>query len=138
MPRVRKTASGAAAQPVEAFSGQEYGKGVAQEKMQRAMPVPSEVSSAQTVNPPTGPVSAPGRPPTDLNQLRESLAGIGGILNQPDDRPDIPFTQMLDDPQSMMNLNVMRSVNKTGEIMRELSRRTGDSTFADLAAKAGF
>lgn len=138
MPRVRKTAAGTPAQPIQAFSGQQYGRGAEQERMQQAMPTPNEPTVAETA-PATSQVNEQTqRQPMDLAQLRETLAGVGGILNQPDERPDVPFTQLLDDPQSLMNLNVMKSVNKTGEVMRELSRRTGDPTFADLAAKAGF
>jgi hypothetical protein len=38
---------------------------------------------------------------------------------------------------SQMRAGVLPAVNRTGEIMRELSRRTGDPTFANLAARAG-
>lgn len=139
MPRVRKTAAGTNAQPVQAFTGQQYGEGARQEAMQRAMPVPAErpVSAMQPSTPVEGAGEPAQRPPVDFARLQEALRGVGGVLRQPDERPDVPFTQTLNDPAEMMKLNMMPSINRTGEIMRELSRRTGDSTFADLAAKAG-
>jgi len=145
MPRAKKTSSGVPGQPVEAIRGQEYGKGVEQEALQRAMPAPKQPNVAETM--PTQSVApeqnspeeqqAAVRPPMDLNALREQLNGVGGLLRQPDERPDVPFTSTLSDPGAAMRLGIAGPTNRTGEFMRELSRRTGDSMFADLAARAG-
>lgn len=144
MPRTRKTPTGAPAQPIKAIPGQEYGRGVAQEAMQRAMPTPS----APAIKPPTTQPSQPQQPveqttqtpakqPVDPARVAQMLRGVGGLLQRPDDRPDVSFAKTLDNPEEAFRAGVMPTVNRTGEIMRDLSRRTGDSSFADLAAKAG-
>lgn len=149
MPRARKTSSGAKAQPVQAVTGQEYGRGVQQEVLQRAMPAPAmpsvqpsppqpQPAQTQTQQSPDQTQGQPQQPQTpDFNAIRNSLQGMGGVLRRPDDRPDIPFTATLNDPTTNFNLGTFNPVNRTGEMMRELTRRTGDSTFADLAARAG-
>lgn len=140
MPRVRKTSDGKSAQPVQAITGQEYGKGKVQENLQKAMPSPQAPPIVPpTVSAPTqpdGPVRTTPRP--DLGQLAATLKGVGGILTRPDDQPNVPFTQSLDDPMSRLMAGERQTLNRTGELMRELTRRTGDPLFADLAAKAGF
>lgn len=146
MPRTRKTPTGAPAQPVQAIPGQEYGRGVQQEAMQRAMPTPSVPSTQAPERPITQPqpqvadqqvTQAPTRQPVDPAQIAQLLRGVGGLLQRPDDRPDVSFAKTLENPEAAFRAGVMPTVNRTGEIMRDLSRRTGDSTFADLAAKAG-
>jgi len=76
--------------------------------------------------------------PPDFNQLRQVLSGVGGILNRPDDRPNVSFADGIDDPMAQMRSGTLAAANRTGEMMRELSRRTGDGSFADLAARAGY
>jgi len=141
VPRVRKTQSGIPAQPVEAVRGQEYGQGVVQESLQRAMPTPSDTQSFEmpvNAQPPQGGEPAQSAPPPDFNQLRQTLSGVGGLLNRPDDRPNVSFADGIDDPMAQMRSGTLSAANRTGEMMRELSRRTGDGSFADLAARAGF
>lgn len=144
MPRTRKTPTGAPAQPVQAIPGQQYGRGVQQEAMQRAMPTPSvpptQAPQGSAVEPQAAgePAQVPSRQPVDPAQIAELLRGVGGLLKRPDDRPEISFAKTLDNPEAAFQAGVMPTVNRTGEIMRDLTRRTGDSTFADLAAKAGF
>lgn len=146
MPRVKKTSSGSPAQPVQAIVGQEYGRGIEQERMQRAMPAPreearyempanSQPQMVQSEQPQQQEQTA--REP-DFAQLRDALSGIGGVLNRPDDRPNISAVDAISDPMSQLRAGVMPPANRTGEMMRELSRRTGDPTFANLAARAGF
>lgn len=139
MPRVRKTPTGQSAQPIQAITGQEYGKGKVQEALQKAMPTPQTQPSAPSPNTrsaePTAPAQSTPRP--NLAQITETLKGVGGVLTRPDDQPNVPFTQSLDDPMSRLMAGERQTINRTGEIMRELTRRTGDSLFADLAAKAG-
>jgi len=138
MPRAKKTSSGVPGQPVQAIRGQEYGKGVEQEALQRAMPAPAEPGVAVLTSPSETSESEPQRPPVDIAALQQTLSGMGGILKRPDDRPDVPFTSSLTDPGAPLRMGIVSPVNRTGELMRELSRRTGDSMFADLAAKAGY
>ena len=142
MPRARKTMAGQPAQKINAIKGQEYGQGVVQEKLQRAMPAPA----TQTKTPPPQPsqptpaqeVAPAPRPRLDPAALRQHLQGMGGILRRPDDRPDQRFDVTITDPAARINMGFAPPVNRLGEQMRELSRRTGDPTFADLAAKAGY
>lgn len=142
MPRVRKTTSGIPAQPVQAIAGQEYGQGVRQERLQESMPVPSEqVRFEMPINSGQANVQQQQnetRQPPDFSQLRQALNGVGGLLKRPDDRPNISAVDAISDPMSQMRAGVLPTVNRTGEMMRELSRRTGDPTFANLAARAGF
>lgn len=142
MPRARKTMAGQPAQKIDAIKGQEYGQGVIQERLQRAMPAPSSQSKpAVTQTPQPGPAeeAAPApRPPVDPAALRQQLQGMGGILRRPDDRPDQRFDVTITDPTARINMGFAPPVNRLGEQMRELSRRTGDPTFANLAARAGY
>jgi len=150
VPRTRKTASGQNAQPIQAIPGQEYGRGVAQERMQAAMPTPAAtpVAPPQTQTMPTAanPNPEPNpeasaqpqqQPSMDPAQLQAMLKGVGGLLRAPDDRPNVSFTQTLNDPSAALRLGTLPPTNRLGEMMRDLTRRTGDNTFADLAAKAG-
>ena len=141
MPRAKKTSSGSPAQPIQAIVGQEYGQGVRQERLQRSMPAPREQAkyempaNVQPSAPPVQQNETPQKP--DFSQLRDALSGVGGLLNRPDDRPNISAVDAISDPMSQMRAGVLPAVNRTGEMMRELSRRTGDPTFANLAARAG-
>lgn len=148
MPRARKTQSGAKAQPVQAIRGQEYGKGVVQERMQRAMPAPNQtaapvrtvVETAPQRNEPATQTPTDNTPPqrqVDFGQLTEQLRGAGGLLRRPDDRPDVPFNATLNNPDAAARLGLVPPSSRTGQIMRDLSARTGDPVFADLAARAG-
>jgi len=145
MPRAKKTASGVPGQKVQAITGQEYGKGKQQEALQRTMPAPNQVAVTPPAptrvqpNPePTPQAAAPqSRPQMDFGQLTEQLRGAGGILRQPDDRPDVPFNATLNDPSAAARLGLASPKSRTGQIMRDLSDRTGDPVFADLAARAG-
>ena len=144
MPRARKTQSGAKAQPVQAIRGQEYGQGVIQERMQRSMPAPNEAPVAQqqvvqsdvSAGQESVEVAAP-RQPLDFGQLTDQLRGACGLLRRPDDRPDVPFNATLNDPDAAARLGLVPPSSRTGQIMRDLSARTGDPVFADLAARAG-
>lgn len=147
MPRAKKTLSGTTGQKVEPIKGQTYGEGVRQKELQQAMPAPN--AQSQNVLAPTAPQSqptpqpqaqtdVPAQPvaqaqPMDINVLRERLAGVGGQLTRPDDQPNVPFNKNLDNPMASPGKPF---VNRTGQIMRDLSARTGDPLFAELAARA--
>lgn len=142
MPRAKKTIGNMTPQKVEAFTGQTYGMATQQEGLQRAMPAPS-VGDTPMPSTAQEPVSAPQESvqamPTaprtlDINALRQTLAGVGGQLTRPDDQPNRPFNDRLNDPMGPMSAPI---VNRTGQIMRDLTTRTGDPMFAELAARAG-
>lgn len=132
MPRAKKTLSGAPGQKVEAFTGQTYGLGKQQEQMQRAMPAPNQTAVVVTPTENTVPQQRMG-----LGELTEQLRGAGGLLRKPDDRPDVPFNATLNNPDAAARLGLVPPRSRTGQIMRDLSSRTGDPVFADLAARAG-
>ncbi len=73
----------------------------------------------------------------DLAALIQQLKGVGGQLNAPDDQPDKPFNTGLPGGVGNEIGSPMRPyVNRTAQIMRDLSARTGDPIFANLAARA--
>lgn len=141
MPRAKKTLTGGTGQAAQPFTGQTYGEGVRQQALQEAMPAPkvsapsapAPTEAPQPAEQPVDTAVAP-RPRMDMAALREQLAGVGGVLTRPDDQPDVPFNRNLDNP---MVGATKPYVNKTGQIMRDLSMRTGDPLFAELAARAG-
>jgi hypothetical protein len=105
------------------------------------MPTPADTQSFEmSANAQPVPGSQPEQSAQspDFNQLRQVLSGVGGILNRPDDRPNVSFADGIDDPMAQMRSGTLAAANRTGEMMRELSRRTGDGSFADLAARAGY
>lgn len=150
MPRAKKTATGKPAQPIQAFTGQQYGQGVAQESLQRAMPTPNEVAGSPKPTP-TAPQTTPQAsapqtsspqeqqtPKPDFATLLQQIQGQGGVLNRPDEQPNVPYNATLSSGDPSARIPFMPKQSRTGDIMRELSRRTGDPTFADLAARAGY
>lgn len=144
MPRAKKTLAGGRGQASQVIKGQTYGEGVQQQALQATMPAP-QANTGVTV-PKTQPAaqSAPmqdqGGTQTqkpDLAALLQQLKGAGGQLNAPDDQPDKPFNTGLSGGVGNQIGSPMRPyVNRTAQIMRDLSARTGDPIFANLAARA--
>ena len=112
------------------------------------MPAP-QANTGVTV--PTAQPSAPSASPSeptqdqgntqgqkpDLAALLQQLKGVGGQLTAPDDQPDKPFNTGLPGGVGNQIGSPMRPyVNRTAQSMRDLSARTGDPIFANLAARA--
>lgn len=148
MPRAKKTLAGGQGQASQVIKGQTYGEGVQQQALQAVMPAPQAnmgvtVPSAQA-SAPSGSQSEPTQDQggtqaqkPDLAALIQQLKGVGGQLNAPDDQPDRPFNTGLPGGVGNEIGNPMRPyVNRTAQIMRDLSARTGDPIFANLAARA--
>lgn len=147
MPRAKKTLAGGQGQASQVIKGQTYGEGVQQQALQAVMPAP-QANTGVTV--PTTQPAAQSAPQStsmqdqggvqaqkpDLASLLQTLKGAGGQLTAPDDQPDQPFNYGLSGgPGSDIGNPMKPYVNRTGQIMRELSARTGDPIFANLAAK---
>lgn len=146
MPRAKKTLAGGQGQASQVIKGQTYGEGVQQQALQATMPAPQAntgvtVPRAQPSQEQPAVESAPDtagvqQQKPDLAALLQQLKGVGGQLNAPDDQPDKPFNYGLEGgPGSNIGNPMKPYVNRTGQIMRELSARTGDPIFANLAAK---
>jgi len=144
MPRAKKTMSGTPGQGVQAIQGQTYGEGVAQENLQRAMPAPNVQAMRAPAQPAQAPQQAPqqtqpARQPMSIDEVQQMVAGLGGTLSAPDDRPNVPFTQGLASSAGMPSpLTNPTNRHRSKEMMYRLSEITGDPIFADLAQKSGY
>lgn len=134
MPRSRKTSSGSTAQPVEAITGQQYGRAVQQEALQRSMPVPNEAVQAQGTAPQGAAPATAMRPRLAPEQAMSLLSGMGGILSAPDDNPNIPITDGLTTGPGR-GPEVMRNQSALGDTLRRLAMQTNDPVFSRLASK---
>ena len=147
MPRAKKTLAGGQGQASQVIKGQTYGEGVQQQALQATMPAPQANTGVRV---PTAQPSASSTPQSepmqdqggtqaqkpDLAALLQQLKGAGGQLTAPDDQPDVPFNYgMSGGPGPDIGNPMKPYVNRTGQIMRELSARTGDPIFANLAAR---
>lgn len=143
MPRKRKTATGYDAQDVKSVAGQRYGEGTQQAALQRVMPAPNVVGPSATPAPAAAPAATPApaqqAPMTDaeLMQIASQMKGQAGLLTAPTNRPNEPLTAGLPSgpgpgPEAMM----MRQGSPTAKVLRDISRATGDSYLADLAARS--
>lgn len=142
MPRARKTQSGAPAMAMASIPGQQYGAGVEQQALQKAMPAPKSQTpqvvaraAAQQAAASQGQQPAGGAAP--LAQLAAQLKGRVGIMGAPTARPEEPVTQGLSrglgaGPEVLG----MRMKSPLGEMMRAVARQTGDPMLAMLADKA--
>ena len=137
MPRNRRTISGQAAQPIGAVAGQQYGAGVEQMAMQRAMPAPQVAGAGQGA--PGAPAPAPGGAPPRINmaelmQRAQALQPATGLLPAPTNRPNEPVTAGLSrGPGPGPEALAVRRGSPAGEMLRRLSAETGDPMFARLA-----
>lgn len=149
MPRTRKTQSGAPAQKIGATPGQNYGMGVQQMQLQRAMPAPNNAQADQSALPTPSQMPPPpqaAQPPAqqqpqmtmgDVIAQAQGMAGQGGLLNAPTSLPNQPVTAGLPSgpgpgPEVLGN----PQASKAGQWLRALSARTGDPTFARMADRA--
>lgn len=136
MPRARKTATGAKAQPPTPVAGQTYGMGVEQQRLAEAMPSPL----ASGVAPP--PAQAPNAAsvplaPADPFAAAQAMAGRAGVLRPPTQRPNEPLTAgMTRGPGPGPSALPMPSSSPLGDTMRRLAQISGDPYLAELAAKA--
>lgn len=148
MPRAKKTMSGAPGQGVQAIQGQTYGEGVAQERLQKAMPAPNisetratpqTISTPETTSATTSSRSPQQqRPRMGIEDIQKLVAGLGGTLTAPDDRPNVPFTTGLQNgPSPSISLPTSTRNFKTVETFRQLTVSTGDPIFSELASKMG-
>jgi hypothetical protein len=140
MARKRKTMTGQAAQPIGAVAGQEYGAGIEQMAMQRAMPAPQV--SGVAAGAPGAPAPAPGGTPPRINmaelmQRAQALQPETGLLTAPTNRPTEPVTAGLSrGPGPGPEALAVRRGSPAGEMLRKLSMETGDPMFARLADQA--
>lgn len=146
MPRARKTLSGAKAMGVVDVPGQMYGKGVEQQKLQKAMPAPQaqlpKAVPPQPARQRQAPVAAPAptakTPPRDPKDALAAMKGNLGLFTKPTSRPDEPVTAGLKSgPGPGPEVLGMHRINPVGDTLRALSRTIGDPYFAELARKAG-
>lgn len=145
MPRRRRTQSGAPAQRIASVPGQRYGEGVAQQQMQRELPAPNrrEQAAAPAAAPTQMPDVAhhePAQAALSLNDIvaraAQMRADVGdGLLFAPSERPDEPITTGLSSGPGAGPeiLGGMASSSPGGRFLRDLSARTGNPYFAQLA-----
>jgi len=143
MPRKRPpTAAGYAPQAKNPVAGQEYGRGAEQQRLEQAMPTPSQPTvpaAATTGGQPTGmqPVAAPAPSFADVLSAAQAAGADSQLLTAPTTRPSEPVTAGLSrgpgvGPQAMG----MKRGSPTGDLFRRLSATLGDPYFAELADKA--
>lgn len=141
MPRSRKTAAGTPAQPVQAMTGQQYGKAREQEALQQAMPVPAVPTTlaprAQQQPASEVPVAPQPRPRMAPEEAMAFLSGMGGILTAPDDNPALPVTDGLSTgpgrgPEALSGQSAL------GDTLRRLAFQTNDPVFLRLASRIEF
>lgn len=149
MPRgkQKRTATGAVAQQVKSVPGQRYGEGVDQQAMQRQMPAADlQATNAAMLRSAGAPSAAalpptagmpPGQPPTgaDLAALMQQIPA--GLLTGTQ-RPREPITAGLSQgpgPGPEM-LGALRTVTPMRRMLEQLSNRSGDPYFRELADRA--
>lgn len=135
MPRTRKrTYSGDPAQRPSATAGQQYGKGVQEMALEKAMPAPN-LNQA-----PSAPRQAPQQQPFSLQDAlaqAQGLGGSGGLLQQPTGRPNEPLTAGLTQgPGPGPGVLSYPRATPTGAWMRMLAQTTGDPTLQEIADRA--
>lgn len=139
MPRSRKTAAGTPAQPIQAMTGQQYGRAREQEALQRAMPTPAVPASAvprAEQRPAIAPSGATRpRPQMSPQEAMSLISGMGGILTAPDDNPGLPVTDGLSTGPGR-GAEAFRPASSLGRTLETLASRTGDQFFLELAVKA--
>lgn len=134
-----------------------YGAGVEQAALQAAMPAP-QARSAQAVTPsagviPSGASPEPSAPPQPVMQAApqetpaeryqraimaaQQMKGEPGLFTMPTGRPNEPVTHGLPvGPGAGPEVLNTLVGSPVGEVMRNLTRMTGDPLFAELARKA--
>jgi hypothetical protein len=73
-----------------------------------------------------------------IEEVQKMVAGVGGTLTAPDDRPNVPFTTGLPSgPNPSISAPVASRQFKTLETFRQLTVSTGDPIFSELADRMG-
>lgn len=137
--RAKQTYGGAPAQAKSPIPGQTYGKGVEQDRLERAMPTPQlrtvpDPSAAPTMAPAQVPAADPYE--TAL-AAAASMRGQTGLLAQPSARPMEPLTAGLSTgpgpgPEALgANMGT-----PAGDLLRRVAAETGMPYFAHLADRA--
>jgi hypothetical protein len=145
VPRARKTMAGQTGQAAVPFTGQTYGDAKAQEGLQRAMPAP-KVETTQAPTPSPEPVQVdeavagpePAAVPRRMSpqEAMQYVAGQGGLLSAPDDKPNVPVTDGLPTGPGR-GPEALRGTSQMGNLLRRLGMQTGDPTFMQIASKIG-
>lgn len=140
MPRARKTQSGAPAMSTAQVPGQQYGAQVAQKQLQNAMPAPKDqtakVVAKAAQQAPQQPQQRPQQVP-DPMQLAAALRNKVGLLGQETARPNEPVTTgLMRGPGAGPEVLGMRRQSPLGQMMRMLSRQSGDPYLAQLADRS--
>lgn len=143
MPR-KRTQSGAYAQPPAATAGQEYGKGVQEMQLERAMPAPQGSPVTQQIPAAAAQTGAPTQAqPSPQPTLADALGSMqgrmpsGGLLAAPPMRPNDPATAGLSSGPGM-GPEAIGTPNQSqiGNWYRRLSQATGNPYFAELARRS--
>jgi len=152
MPRTakpqRQTMTGDKALPIEAVAHQEYGKGVQQMDMQRALPAPN-MSPMPT--PPASPAlvaptptqvqaesvsAAPPSPPSAV-EAAAAMQGGPGLFHLPRTSPHPLTAGLPSGPGPGPEMLGPTAVSPLAQTMALLSQQTGDPFFINLARQNG-
>jgi hypothetical protein len=148
MPRgARKTTSGAPAQNGPGIPGQTYGHGVEAQALEAVAPTPNFQDGMGSNDIPAAP-GAPGVPagPPPGNdadrferamQAAQQMQGQMGSLGQPTSRPNEPVTTGMSIGPGAGPEAMVRPPSQMGRLLRDLSMKTGNSRWAEMAEKAG-
>lgn len=143
MPRVRKTQTGAPAQPLASIPGQMYGAGVEQQRLQQQMPAPQvqpatlQPAVARQAPPQAAVSAAPARQQMDVMQAAAAMRDRTGLLHPDTARPLEPVTTGLTQgPGAGPEVLTGPKSSPLGDTLRMLSDVLGDQYFRSLAQKA--
>lgn len=141
MPRKRQpTLSGQPSQPISPVPGQTYGMGEQQMAMQRTMPAPQQATVPRPAAPQPQQAPQAAQQAADPNQMMAAAAQLRdqtGLLQQPTQRPNEPVTAGLSrGPGAGPEALQVHQGTPAGDLLRLLSRETGQSYFAELADRA--
>jgi hypothetical protein len=128
---------------VTSVPGQQYGAGVEQQRLQKAMPAPKNQTpqvvaqaARQGVQQPAQ--QQPAQQGMNLAAIASELRGKVGMLGAPTNRPMEPVTTGLSrGPGAGPEVLGMMARSPLGEFMRMIARQSGDPTLAQLADRAG-
>jgi hypothetical protein len=159
MPRgPRKTQSGAPAQSGPGIPGQTYGHGVEAQALEAVAPTPNFQAAQAPQGAPGGvPVGVPGGvpgggPPVAPPQpgqpdksarfqraleAAQGMQGQMGSLTRPTDRPSEPLMTGVDMGPGPGSEAMVRPPSQMGRLLRDLTMKTGNPRWADMAQKAG-
>lgn len=136
MPRKRKTSTGQPAQAVpDSVPGVRYGEGVEHQQLSEALP-PVDARATGSL-PPTagGGVTPPSAPNPDVLANFMQSAPMGALRGT--SSPDEPVTAGLPNSPGAGPSALTGRRSPLAKTLHGLAQATGDSTFAELARKAG-